>query len=122
MKKIVLLLIAVALMSVNGFTQSQSAELRNLQGTWALIGLLNDSESYNEADVKAENLEVYYIFTNNSMTIRKPDGDIGPVNFVIENAYLRLGSGNNAGMLPFNLQGNILIIHEGGYAFIYRKR
>jgi len=122
MKKIILLLFVIISININSFAQNQSIEIRNLQGTWALIGIMDDSESYNEKDIIAEKLEIYYIFSNNTITIRKPDEDIGPVNYTIEDAYIKMGSGNNIYLMPYNLQGNILIIHEGGYAFIYRKR
>ncbi|MDR2964254.1 MAG: hypothetical protein LBU88_00565 [Treponema sp.] len=120
MKRIFLLFV-IALVGVNCYAQRQSAEERALQGTWILIGIMNDQESYNEQSIKAEGVDVSYIFSGNNLTIRKEGEVIGPVVFEPREGYLLLGP-EGAAKLPYNLQGRILIVHEGGYAFVYRKR
>jgi len=123
MKKILLFFVILTAMGVNCFAQSQAAQVKALQGTWNLIGIMNDEESYNEQDIKKEGLEVAYIFSKNSLTINKAGEIIGPVDFSPEGAYLELSlSGGPAGSLPYFLNANILVIHEGSYAFIYRKK
>ena len=122
MKKLFLFLIILTA-GVNGFAQSQQSVTNSLQGTWELIGLLDDEDSFNEQDLKAENFVALYIFSNNVLNINNMGEIIGPVNFEHAGAYLKLSSGNGYSYhLPYSLHGNILIIHEGGYAFIYRKR
>jgi len=120
MKRILLMLI-IMLVGVNCFAQRQSAEARALQGTWVLIAIMNDQESYNEQEINAERLEVSYIFSGDNLSIRRNNETIGPVKFEPSGSYLLIGP-DGEGRLPYNLQGRILIIHEGGYAFIYRKR
>jgi hypothetical protein len=120
MKRIFLLLI-IALVGVNCYAQRQSAEVRALQGTWILIGIMNDQESYTEQNIKTEGVDISYIFSGNNLTIKKESETIGPVVFEPNEGYLLLGP-EGTGRLPYNLQGRILIIHEGGFAFIYRKR
>jgi len=120
MKKTIFILMIAALVSVNSFTQELSAQARDLQGTWVLIGALNDTESYNEQAFKAERIEISYIFSGNTMTIKKNNETIGPVRFEPALGFLHLGNGE--ARLPYNLQGRILILHEAGNAYIYRKQ
>ena len=103
------------------FAQSLSTQVKALQGTWALIGILNDAESYDETVIKAGKVDISYVFKNNELTIKKYNETIGPVKFDAQSGYIYMGSSED-GKLPYNLQGNILIIHEGGSACIYRKR
>jgi len=121
MKKILFVLLITVLASSFCFAQNMSAESKALQGTWVLIAGMNDQECFNEADVKAENLEVFYYFKGNQMTIDKNGEIIGPIVFNADASYIMIGP-NKEGKLPYNLQGNILILSEGGYTFIYRKK
>jgi len=120
MKKTILVLAVAVMVSVNCFAQQLSEQARALQGTWALIGAMNDDESYDEQAMIAGELEIFYIFSGDSMTIRKNGEVIGPVRYEPALGYLRLGNGEVR--LPYNLQGNLLILHESGYVYIYRKR
>jgi len=119
MKKILFVLLITVLAS--SFCFAQSAESKALEGTWVLIAGMNDQECYNEADVKAGNLEVYYIFKGNQLTISKNGEVIGPIAFNAGASYIMIGP-NSEGKLPYSLQGKILVIHEGGYAYIYSKK
>lgn len=121
MKKMLFVVLITVLASAFCFAQSASAESKALQGTWVLIAGMNDQESFGEADVKAENLEVLYIFKGSELTIRKNGEVIGPIVFNAIPSYIFIGPANE-GKLSYNLQGKILIIHEGGFAFIYRKK
>ena len=120
MKKIILFLLAALLISVNCFAQSQSQQTSALQGTWTLVAFLNDESSYTEQELKAENFVASYTFSGNYVTINNSSMIIGPVRFEPEGGYLKL-IGENVVYLPYSLQENILILHEGNFAFIYRK-
>jgi len=120
MKKTIFILMIAVLVSVNSFAQVLSAQARELQGTWVLIGALNDTESYDEQAFKAEKIEIFYIFSGDTMTIKKSNETIGPVRFEPALGFLHLGNGE--ARLPYNLQGRILILHEAGNAYIYRKQ
>jgi hypothetical protein len=121
MKKLCLVLLITVLASAFCFAQTATAESKALQGTWVLIAGMNDKECFGESDVKAENLEVFYIFKGNELTIKKNGETIGPLPFNAVPNYIFIGPANE-GKLPFSLQGKILIIHEGGFAFVYRKK
>jgi len=121
MKKSILLFVVFMLICVNSFAQRQTPEVRALQGTWTLIAIMNAEESYNEQAINNENLIVTYIFSGNSVTINNSGTIIGPVNFTSEGAYLVLTGANTVNM-PYFLHENILVLHEGGYTFIYQRK
>jgi len=121
MKKNIVLVLIFALMCMNIYAQRQSPEVRALQGTWVLIAGMNDQESFTEENLTAENLEVLYIFSGDTISVRRNNETIGPARFEVEPGYIRI-IGETTYYLPYNLQGRILILHEGGYAFIYRRR
>ena len=120
MKKIVLFILIALLISGFCFAQNAQQQTRALQGTWLLIAIMNDEDSFTEADLKAENVIVTYSFKGNEVTIINQGEVVGPVSFQPEGGYLKL-TGERVFFLPYNLQGNILIIHESEYAYIYRK-
>ncbi len=120
MKRTILVLVAAVLVSVNCFAQKLSDQAKALQGTWVMIGIMNDEESYDEQAIKAENIEIVYIFSGDSMTVKKNGEVIGPVRFEPALGFLLLGNGEVK--MPYNLQGKILFLHESGYAYVYRKR
>jgi len=120
MKKTIFFLVAAILVSVNCFAQKLSDQAKALQGTWEMIGIMNDEESYDEQAIKAESVDIVYIFSGDTMTVRKNGEVIGPVRFEPALGFLHLGNGEVK--LPYNLQGKILFLHESGYAYIYRKR
>jgi len=120
MKKTILLLAVFAIVCVNVFAQRQTPEVRALQGTWTLIAIMNAEESYNEQAIRDENLVVTYTFSGNNVTINNAGNVIGPVSFVPQGAYLTL-TGTSTVNMPYFVQGNLLVLHEGGYTFIYRK-
>jgi len=119
MKKMILFLVVAFVVSVNCFAQKMSDQAKALQGTWVMIGIMNDEESYDEQAIKAENLEILYIFSGDTVTIKNNGETIGPAKFQTTVGYLVL---ENGATQPYNLQGKILILHEGGITFIYRKR
>jgi hypothetical protein len=121
MKKTIFVLLITVLAGAFCFAQTATAESKALQGTWVLIGGMNDKEAFNEAETKSEGLEVLYIFKGNELTIKKNGEVIGPVVYTALPNYILIGP-NGEGKLPYNLQGKILIVHEGGLAFIYRKK
>ena len=121
MKKNIVLVLIFTLMCMNIFAQRQSPEVRALQGTWVLIAGMNDEECFTEENLRAENLEMLYIFSGDTLTVRRNNETIGPVRFEVVPGYVCL-IGETTYYLPYNLQGRILIMHEGGYTFIYRKR
>ena len=125
MKKKILVLLIVTLAGINCFAQRQSAEARALQGTWILIGGLHEEGSFNEQDVKAENLNISYVFSGDTFTVRKNGEVIGPLKFEPVHGTVQVidpETGTVIGMIPYNLQGRILIFYEGGFTYIYRKR
>jgi len=121
MKKTMFVVLIALAAGVVSFAQALSPQMKALQGTWVLIGGMSDDESFDEAAVKAENLEILYIFKGNEVTISKNGELVGPLKFEAASGFVLVGTGN-VGKLPYNLQGRILILHEGGYTFIYRKR
>ena len=121
MKKTIFVFLIALLASAHCFAQKMSPQVKALQGTWNLVAIINDEESYDEAGFKAEKIEISYIFKSNELTVRKNNETIGPVNFDAEDGFIKMGAGYEV-KLSYNLQGNILILHENGYACIYRKR
>jgi len=121
MKKTIFVFLIALLTSAFCFAQSMSAQARALQGTWILIGIMNDKESYDEAAIKAEKIDISYVFNNNNVTVKKYTETYGPIRFDAISGFIYLRPGDTD-KFAYNLQGNILIIHESGNAYIYRKR
>ena len=119
MKKTILIVLAALLVTANCFAQKLSAETKALQGTWILIGIMNGEESFTEQMIKEEKLLVSYTFSGNTITVNNNGTIIGPFQFEPSAGFLLLETGNR---MAYNLQGKILILYEGGYAFIYRKK
>ena len=118
MKKTIFIVLAALLVTVNCFAQKTSGDTKALQGTWVLVGIVGADESYTEQAIKEEKVKITYTFSGNNVTVNNNGTIIGPVQFEPSNGFLLLGAGTR---MAYNLQGKLLILFEGGFAFIYRK-